>query len=320
MISGGFDGVDPPMPCQDFAERVGKRQRPEAKRSLQSIERLIKELPALRLRAVDERPFEHKQRFVEAVGIDPRLEVAVGPAAGKHALHAAMSIRRESLPDDVKIADAASDWPDVIEVQRQRGDAVHRQFAEAWFEARDAAISRGANDRAAGLGAERRHAHFRRDRGRAAAGRAARRMFEIPGIACWRGIETGPLGRDRLAQEDRPCLLERRDDRRVAVGNVPCAQGRATLGRPAGDIDDVLDTDRDAVQRAEPFVFLLELFQTLSLAPSAVGIDEDPSPDFPFELVDPLQAVLDQIDGPEQPFAHVMGRLGDARKFGHHHA
>jgi hypothetical protein len=81
----------------------------------------------------EERAFEDEEGFVEAVGVDPRFEVAIGPAAGEHAFHAAVGGGGEGLPDDIEVADAAGDGADVVEVHRLQGDAFDRQLAEAGF-------------------------------------------------------------------------------------------------------------------------------------------------------------------------------------------
>src|SRR5262245_2717664 len=113
-----------------------------------------------------------------------------------------MCVGCEDLPDDVQIANALRDRPDVVDVQRQWRDAIHWQLAESGLEARDTTECGRANDRAARLRAEGGHTHISCYRSCAAARRAAGSMIQIPRISRRRWIEAGPLGCHRLAEQD----------------------------------------------------------------------------------------------------------------------
>ncbi len=301
VIGGGFDHIDSAVPGQHVAEGIGQCQRPQANGRFQSVRAPAEKAARISgVGQIEQRAFQDEQRFVEAIGVDPRFEIVIGPAAREHALHAAVGRGGEGLPDRVKIAHAAGDGADMIEVQRQRGDAFHRQLAEAGLEAADAAEGRRADDRAAGLRAEAaRHISV--------ATAAALPLeeppgvwLEIPGIARRRRIEAGPLGGDGLAENDRPGFSQRgRQRRRRAVATCPSRRGEPQLGRPAGNVDDVLDADGNAVQRARAFVIAQQLSSRSASRRRAGRIDEDPGFDTRFELLDPVQAVLDQIAGPQ---------------------
>ena len=100
----------------------------------------------------------------------------------------------------------------------------------------------------------KRH-HAAGDRGRRAAAAAARRARRVVGVAGRaedgvEGLRAGAeLGRVRLADDDRAGAAQARDEQRVRGRDVVAVDRRA-VGRPhAGGVLEVLDRDRQAVQR-----------------------------------------------------------------------
>ena len=80
-------------------------------------------------------------------------------------------------------------------------------------------------------------------------------MLRVPRVARRRErqIEAraadGELVGRELPQDDRAGLAQLRDHRRIGRGDVVHQDLGMARGRQAGDIDDVLDADRHAVQR-----------------------------------------------------------------------
>ncbi len=81
--------------------------------------------------------------------------------------------------------------------------------------------------------------------------RAAGRALRIARIARRARVEIGELGRHRLADDHRARCAQPRDRRAVAHRLTALEQRRAAFGRIIGGIEDVLDADRNAVQRAD---------------------------------------------------------------------
>src|SRR5262245_45085957 len=96
------------------------------------------------------------------------------------------------------------------------------------------------------------------------------------------------------------------------------AEWRAAFRRPAGDVDDVLNADRNAVKRAEPVAALLQIVEPFRFASGTGRVDQHPSMNVGFKLLDAGQAMLDEVAWPQQALAHVVRRLGDCGQFGHH--
>ena len=144
------------------------------------------------------------------------------------------------------------------EIESNRpGQDVHRDPPEPRLEADDAAPRRRDAHRAAHVAAlGERHA-ARRDRGAAAARRAAGRAVEVvrvAGDAPQRAVglqRVGELRRRRLADDDGAGPAQGGDDVGVAVGHPVLEGVRAERRAVAGDRRGVLDRDGHAVQHAE---------------------------------------------------------------------
>ncbi len=126
-----------------------------------------------------------------------------------------------------------------------------RDQAVARLEAVDAAIGRGPDHRAVGLGAERQRQHVGRDRRRRARRRAARRVLGVVRVAGLVGPVDGELGGHGLAEDHGARGAQPADHRGVRARPPPGVQHGAVLGRHVVSVDDVLDADRQAVQRPE---------------------------------------------------------------------
>ena len=73
------------------------------------------------------------------------------------------------------------------------------------------------------------------------------------------------------------------------------------------------------MQRAEPLAVIGQLAQAVGFAAGTVGIDEHPGVDVVFELLDPGEAMLDQVDRLELARRSICAGLGDGGEFSHHH-
>src|SRR4029077_19804128 len=86
----------------------------------------------------------------------------------------------------------------------------------------------------------------------AAAGAAARstwRACKIPRIACRRRIEAGILRRYSFAEKHTTGLAKAPDDCGIPPSDALLPELRTGGGRPIEDIENVLDAQRNAVQR-----------------------------------------------------------------------
>ena len=163
-----------------------------------------------------------------------------------------------------RVAHRARHRADRVERGRQRHGAVGRRQPRRVLEADDA-LQRGRDaDRAAGVGAERRPGRAGGDRHGAAGGRAARdarrrhRARAVAGLAGvpWCGLMPTPENANSVMLV-RP--MQRGAGRAQAGdGGASCAAGgrvgerrvEPARGRLAGDVEQVLDRDRQAGERA----------------------------------------------------------------------
>ena len=148
----------------------------------------------------------------------------------------------------------------MVEARHEREGPGARQAPVSRLEAKDAAEGARHADRAVGVRSERDRDEAARDRGARAAGRAARHMVEIVRIAggavvrVLAGEVIGVFAHVQRADEDGARAFEARDQGGVLAGRRPLAVDlRAGAGRQARDIEEVLDGERRAGQRAQAF-------------------------------------------------------------------
>ena len=178
--------------------------------------------------------------------------------------------------------------------------------AVARLEAGDAAERGGADHRAGGLRAvgERDHP-VGYGGGRAARGAAgrARRVVRVDGR---RRLVGGELGRHGLAEDHRALLAQPGHAVRVA-GRAPAGvDRRAVGGRHVGGVDDVLDADRQAVQRPARLLVVALPRRRDRL----VGVDVRPRVQLALALADPLQALAHELLGAQLAFIEEPDGLG----------
>ena len=140
---------------------------------------------------------------------------------------------------------------------------------------------------------------------------AAEPLDEPPGV-CVRvarvgGLarrETGEFGRDRLAEHDRPGGARQRDAGGVGRGTMARIDRRAVPGRHVGGVDQVLDRDRDAVQRPARG----RRVAAPRRGERRLGIEILPGADHRLARGDPFEACGDQRLGAEPAFGDLVAR------------
>ena len=149
------------------------------------------------------------------------------------------------------VDDVAAERSHMVERPRQRRDTDPRGAAEGRLEADGAAQRRRDADRSAGVAAER-DMHdagtYRSPRTSAGSARGAvgRPRVTSGGGRCAIGEFVG-VG---LADQDHPGLVQLRDGRRIGFRHVVGALRRARGGLDPGRVVEVLDSQRNTMQRS----------------------------------------------------------------------
>ena len=137
----------------------------------------------------------------------------------------------------------------MIHGRRQGNNPVAAHAAESRLETGDATIRSRPGDRAARLRSQGAQAHTASHSRRRAAARPTGSTSEIPRIARERGIEAGKLGRHGFTEKYSAGLPKAPNDRGIPSSNALFPELRTGRGRPIEDIENVLDTERNTVQR-----------------------------------------------------------------------
>ena len=135
----------------------------------------------------------------------------------------------------------------------------------------------GPDHRAVGLGADGARHHARppppppsRWRSRPASG------SDRAGLARLAGMVVRVLRGHGLAHDHGASGAQPRDDRRVPPRRAARPQGRAELGRHVAGVEDVLDADRHAVERAQRLARLAMRVGGLRLPHRVLAVEERP--------------------------------------------
>jgi hypothetical protein len=121
------------------------------------------------------------------------------------------------------------------------------------------------------------------------------------------GVEESQLRGHGLAHDDSAGVPQPFDDRCVRIGLPAGKDRRPALGRHASGVDDILETDGNAVQGAHGVSGAPDPVHLCSLLESLLRIKVSPGLDRPVGLLDPGKASLDQIDRADQPLPDVAG-------------
>ena len=166
-------------------------------------------------------------------------------------------IPRDHAVEQDKIRYRACHWTHRVPGVRYRRHAKLRITMDRGPQSDDAGERRRYPHRSTGIGADASWCESRGDRTSVAPARSAGEPCLVIGIPhrseC--GVVAGDAKRKfvhvGLAQYDRPCVEQRLDDRCVRIGHEGM-QTRRPGGVPnAGDVDVVLDDQRNAMQGAE---------------------------------------------------------------------
>ena len=148
------------------------------------------------------------------------------------------------------VLDRARQDAERVERARRLHHAVQAVLAPGRAVAEHAAERGRPDGRAGGLGADRERHHEVGDRGGRAARRAARRARGVVRVAGRAGMQVGEFGGDGLAEQHAAGLAGQRHAGGVALRPPALVDRRAPFGRHVGGVDDVLDAERHAGERA----------------------------------------------------------------------
>src|SRR5262245_6514835 len=103
-------------------------------------------------------------------------------------------------------------------------------------------------------------------------------------------MEVGELGGHRLADDDGAGGAQLAHDGGILVRPATGEQRRAAFGRIVGGVEDVLDPDRNAVQRTEAPAFRLVAVERARLRQRMLGIEVGERLDFALAGRNPVEA------------------------------
>jgi len=103
-------------------------------------------------------------------------------------------------------------------------------------------------------------------------------------------MKIGKFGRHRFAEDDRAGLAQPTDRGCIGLRTTPCKNWRSALGRIIGGVENILDADRNAVQRADALAICLFAIEFASLLQCVLWIDMDKRVDLAVHCGNPLQA------------------------------
>jgi hypothetical protein len=118
------------------------------------------------------------------------------------------------------------------------------------------------------------------------------RVVRISGLA---RIEVGVLGRHRLAEDHGSCRPQPRHGRRIAARRAAGPQFRSEFRRHVAGVEDILDADGHAMQRACGLALLATVVGHFGLQHRVVAVEKRPRVDIAIDLIDALEAVADEL-------------------------
>ncbi len=208
-----------------------------------------------------------------------------------------------------RIFDRTGHRPGRVEGRAQRQNAVGADPSDRRFETAQPAPGRRQPDRAAGIGADPpgRHAGRDRDPGPAARPAGGARQGRVPRVPRRAAMLVGApaahreLDRVRLAEDDHPGADETLGERR-RVSRPPVLPHLRAAGRhPAFDLDQVLQRDRQAVQRPDFMARADRLVGGLGSQPRIVAVNLDKGVQLPILGLYARKQRGDDIDRRESP-------------------
>ncbi len=195
----------------------------------------------------------------------------------------------------------------MVEAPRQRKDARPRNRTEGRLVAMHAAERCRADHRAAGLRAQRHRHHAVRHRRRRTAGRATRRAARVVRIARGARPRHGELGGDGLAQDHRARIPQELGHEGIAFRLMAGEQIGAVFRRHICGIDDILEADRNTVQRSLDLAPRAGSIEGSRLGQCRVGRHMHPGFDIGLARLDTVQARTDQFFRGQFTRRHGLG-------------
>ena len=199
----------------------------------------------------------------------------------------------------------AGDYPDVAERAREGSEMIHAvgggehalpvDRPEGGLERVGPAKARRADRRAPRMGADGGRDGGRADGGGGTAGRAPGRAGGIVRVPRPGRVAAAEGYGHRLAEDRRPAFLQREHDGRILLRTVPGEQGGAVLGRQVDGLDQVLDADRQPVDRRQRDAAAVARGRGVRRLPRAFEIETGPGHDLVLARLDGLDAALEKI-------------------------
>ena len=263
-----------------------------------------------------------------------RIEVAHEP--DPHARHAAVEVGRvighrdrrargvlrvvagDGLEHERVVRDGAGDRADVVERIGQREDAAPTDEAVRRLHAGHAAHRRGIPDRSGRVRADRCGHHARGHRDAGPARRASRKAPRPPGIDGGRpgqvegGTADGELVGRQLSEEHGPGRAQPRRDDGVLRRDVLPEEPRMRGGPKAGRVDDVLERERDAVERPAVRAGHDLALRLARRDERGIGRDAQERVQAPIDSPDPVEKRSRVLDRRQRLRPDQFGRASDA--------
>ncbi len=208
---------------------------------------------------------------------------------------------------------------DMVEAEGGGGDPGTADEAIGRLDPGNAAQRRRPSDRAAGVGADAAEDHARSDRRAGAAAAAGGEVLGVPRVARRRcgQVEARPaigeLMRRQLAHQHRSGGGKAFGAGCVGVGNVVGEELRLAGGRNASGVDDVLEPDRDAVQRPLRAIRHDRRFGRPRLGQRPLGRRIDKGVQSAVERCDAIEAGARQFDRRQLLRRDQLCRFGEGR-------
>ena len=138
-------------------------------------------------------------------------------------------------------------------------------------------------------------------------------MIRVVGVVGLARPVDGELRRHRLAHDDGAGFYQQADDPAVLQRLAAGIKNSAVFRRQAVGIEDVLDTDWNAVQRPHRATRLTLGIEHPGLIEGIVWLQVRPGLDFTIGLLDPVKTGLDQFLGSDLTVAYFLNSLGGGK-------
>ena len=217
------------------------------------------------------------------------------------------------VDDERRVGDGPRHYARMVDERRMPQHSGAWQDAEARLETDDSAIRGWPDDRAIRLCAERDGRKLRRDRRRRSARRSARRMRGVVRILGRPRDEERILRRDGLADDDCARGAQPVHDDSVPLRPPSSEYFCAEFGRHVRGVDDVLDSDGQAMKRPWRYASRPRLVDAFGRRKRGVRIEIGEGAQLRFKSGDAIEKRAHRLDGGEFAPTHAV----DQRTRGH---